>query len=220
MASLCWAGPTWAQGLGSRSRVPAHCPAAVLCAGAAGRRPGVSHQAQGAAQEELHSHERAAHGAGARQGGGEAGGGARGDHRQEPRGLSAQSVDRGPFARWKPRAGPSAATPFAFETFYYYLECGQLGAKKGHRPCSQARPQCCALGPGLETRVRRGGRRLGPELRAHSRPAPLPHPHPPQPALCVLTPPAHTCYRLLGTPPPGAGHYGPTGRPDSPAALP
>ncbi|XP_072665543.1 homeobox protein BarH-like 1 isoform X1 [Canis lupus baileyi] len=63
---------------------------------AAGRRPGVSHQAQGAAQEEFHSHERAAHGAGARQGGGEAGGGARRHHRQEPRGLSAPRAAEAP----------------------------------------------------------------------------------------------------------------------------
>ncbi|XP_036847276.1 homeobox protein BarH-like 1 isoform X2 [Manis javanica] len=52
---------------------------------AAGRWPGVSHQAQGASQEELHSQQRAADGAGASQGGREAGGGAGRGQRQEPR---------------------------------------------------------------------------------------------------------------------------------------
>ncbi|XP_032491397.1 homeobox protein BarH-like 1 isoform X1 [Phocoena sinus] len=82
---------------------------------AAGRRPGVSHQAQGEAQEELHPHERTAHGAGARQGGGEAGGGAGRGRRPEPRGLSAAegSGPGNPSAVRGPQSPPEAASrPF------------------------------------------------------------------------------------------------------------
>lgn len=90
----------------------------ILRTGVAGWRPGVPYQAQGAAQEELHPHERAALGAGARQRGREASGDGGRAQRPELRGLSIAELQ---CPRREPRGRPFRAQALCFLTISLLL---------------------------------------------------------------------------------------------------